>query len=239
MREVEFVVRYEAGADDLMDVFRRFPGLSARSAACYASHDAMWRIDHITGSEAAMEAIDETFLDHDQCNECLDVPNCDTDREYHVLDHRPTVRTVYTYRREVFRCHSIPYHVLDKVGDGVVFESRRSDDEYRWKVLYAGTASVDPLFDAIEADLLDGLSVELSHLRESGTWSADSRTATELSPSQRATLEAAVDHGYYQRPRKVTVSDLAASLDEPRSTVQYRLRSAEDLLVRSFVDRAL
>lgn len=239
MREVAFVVHYDDGVDDLMDVFRAYPSLAAQSAACYASHDAMWRVDHITGPEAAMAAIDETFLDHDQCNECLDVPNCQTERDYHVLDRRPTVRTVYTYRREVFRCHSIPYHVLNTVGDGVVFESRRSEDEYRWKVLYPGDASVERLFDAIEEDLLDGLSVELSHLRQSGNWSADTRTATDLSATQRATLEAAVEHGYYQRPRNVTVSDLAAVLDEPRSTVQYRLRSAEDLLVRSFVDRAL
>jgi predicted DNA binding protein len=239
MREVAFVVHYDEGTDGLMDVFREYPSLAAQSAACYASHDAMWRVDHITGPEAAMAAIDETFLDHDQCNECLDVPNCQTEREYHVLDRRPTARTVYTYRREVFKCHSIPYHVLQHVGDGVVFESRRSGDAYHWKVLYPGDAAVGSLFDDIEANLLPGLSLELRHLRESGNWSADTRTATELSPEQRATLEAAVEHGYYERPREVTVPDLADLLDEPRSTVQYRLRSAEDLLVRSFVGRAL
>jgi len=52
-------------------------------------------------------------------------------------------------------------------------------------------------------------------------------------------LEAAVERGYYSRPREVTVSDLSDELGVPRSTVQYRLRSAEDLVVSQFVDNAL
>ncbi|MFB6103060.1 MAG: helix-turn-helix domain-containing protein [Haloplanus sp.] len=239
MREIEFAVRYEPGADELMDVFHTYPTLSCRSSVCYSSETAMWRIDHVRGPEAAVEALDDVFLDEERCNECLDRPTCDSEREYHVLDRAPESRTVYTYRIEVDRCHSLPYFVLDHVGDGVAFESRRTDGEYRWKILYPGDPSVGELFDIIEENLRDGLSLELSHLRQSGNWDADTRTAFQLSHDQWQVLARAVEDGYYSRPREVTVAELAERLDVPRSTVQYRLRSAEDLVVSEFVRNTL
>lgn len=239
MKEIEFAIRYEPGADELMDVFHEYPTLSCRSSACYSSETAMWRIDHVRGPEAAITAFSETFLDEDRCNECLDRVTCDSTREYHVLDRTPESRTIYTYRQEVHRCHSLPYFVLDHVGDGVAFESRRTGGEYRWKILYPGDEGIGELFDTIETILRDGLSLELSHLRQSGNWNADIRTAFQLSHDQWEVLTHAVDEGYYARPREVTVAELSDLLDLPRSTVQYRLRSAEDLIVSEFVRNTL
>lgn len=77
--------------------------------------------------------------------------------------------------------------------------------------------------------------LELSHLRQSGNWDADTRTAFQLSHDQWEVPSHAVDAGYYARPREVTVAELSDHLGLPRSTVQYRLRSAEDLIVTEFV----
>lgn len=239
VKEFEFVVDYDQGVDPLMDVFHEHPSLSVRSSACYASTETMWRIDHATGPRDALDRFGERFLDENRCNECVTTPDCDTAREYHVLDRQPNGRTVYTYREEVHRCHSIPHFVVDHVGTGVVFQSRRTDGEYRWKVLYQHDEPIGPLFDAIEADLLDGISLELAHLRQSGNWDPETRTAFELSHDQWEVLETAVEAGYYERPRGATVADLAEQLDLPRSTAQYRLRAAEDVVVREFVGNAL
>ncbi|MFB6196602.1 MAG: helix-turn-helix domain-containing protein [Haloplanus sp.] len=239
MKEIEFAVRYERGVDELMDVFHAHPTLSCRSSACYSSTTAMWRIDHVRGPADAIEAFADVFLDEDRCNECLDRRSCESRREYHVLDRAPESRTIYTYRQEVDRCHSLPYFVLDHVGEGVVFESRRTDGDYRWKILYPGDQPVGELFDTIEGTLRDGLSLELSHLRQSGNWDAGTRTAFRLSHAEWEVLTEAVDAGYYTRPREVTVEELSERLDLPRSTVQYRLRSAEDLVVSEFVRNAL
>ncbi|GAB3328181.1 transcriptional regulator [Haloplanus rallus] len=239
MREIEFSVAYEPGTDALMDVFHEYPALSCRSSACYSSPSTMWRIDHVHGPEAGIEAFADVFLDEGRCNECLDQPGCDSRREYHVLDGTPTSRTIYTYREEVHRCHSLPYFVLDHVGEGVVFESCRTDGGYRWKILYPGEQAVGELFDTIESNLRDGLSLELSHLRQSGKWDADVRTAFQLSHEQWEALTHAVEAGYYTRPREATVAELAEDLGLPRSTVQYRLRSAEDVVVSEFVRNTL
>ncbi|MFC6726174.1 transcriptional regulator, partial [Halobium palmae] len=170
MREFEFVVEFDPGADPLMDVFREHPTLTARSSTCFTTEDTMWRLDHVKGSPEALDAFDDLFLDETRCNECLDAPNCDTFREYHVLDRTPNSRTVYTYREEVHRCHSIPHHVHQHVGDGVVFESRRQDGEYRWRVLYPDDRPVGELYDAIEAELRDGLHLDVVHLSRAGNW---------------------------------------------------------------------
>lgn len=236
VKEFEFTVRYEDGADRLMDVFREYPQLHARSTACQVTRESMWRIDHLEGPQAALEALDDVYLDERRCNECLDDPGCDTYREYAVLDRDANERTVYTFRREISNCHSIPYIVVDAIGDGTVFEAVRRDGEYRWKVLYPGEQSIGELYDDIESELRDGLALELSHLKECGSWNAGSRSAARLSPRQREVLERAHEAGYYERPRAVTVAELADELDVPRSTAQYRLRSAEDRVVTSFVD---
>lgn len=239
MKEIQFSVRYEPGADELMDVFHEYPSLSCRSSACYASESTMWRIDHVCGPTAGIDAFDGVFLDEKRCNECLDRAACDSHREYHVLDRTTESRTVYTYRHETQHCHSLPYFVLDHAGEGVAFESRRTNGEYRWKVLYPGDEAVGQLFDAVEGVLRDGLSLELSHLRQSGNWNADTRTAFQLSHEQWDVLTHAVEAGYYERPREVTVEGLSDQLGMPRSTVQYRLRSAEDLVVSEFVRNTL
>ena len=239
MREFEFVVRFEEGADELMDVFHEYPSLSARSSVCVSTHDTMWRIDHAKGHEEALDAFEAVFIDENRCNECLDAPNCDTHRAYHVLDRKSNARTIYTYREEVYNCHSVPHYVVGHVGDGVVFESRRSDGEYRWRILYPDDQPVGELYDDIEAQLREGLHLEVSHLSRVGNWDAESRIAAELSPEHWRVLEEAVDRGYYSRPREVTVEGLSDTLDEPRSTVQYRLRTAEDFIISQFVDAVL
>ncbi|UHH25891.1 helix-turn-helix domain-containing protein [Halobacterium noricense] len=239
MREFEFTVTFEPGSDALMDCFVEHDSLTAWTSVCFTTRERMWRIDHATGTEEALAAFDDVFLDESRCNECLDLPDCDTYREYHVLDESTNSRTVYTFREEVHGCHSVPHYVHEHVGDGVVFEARRSDNEYRWRVLHPDEQPVGGVYDAIEAQLRDGLSLSLSRLSSAGNWNAESRVAAELTPENRAVLEAAVEHGYYSRPREVTVSDLSDELGIPRSTLQYRLRSAEDLVVSQFVDDAL
>ncbi|WP_092893660.1 helix-turn-helix domain-containing protein [Halopelagius inordinatus] len=239
MREFEFVVHFEEGSDDLMDLFSEYPTLTMRSSVCTSTERTMWRIDHVRGPGEALDRFDEIFLDESRCNECLDAPNCHTHREYHVLDRKANSRTVYTYREEVHRCHSIPHHVVDHVGDGVVFESRRAGREYRWRVLYPGDQPIGEMYSAIEDRLRAGLHLTVSHLGRAGNWDAESQVAAELSPAHWETLETAVERGYYARPREVTVADIAELLDAPRSTVQYRLRTAEDLIVRRFVESSL
>lgn len=238
-REFEFVLQFESGVDELMDVFMQYESLSSWSSSIFVSNDHMWRLDHAKGTDEALDEFDEVFLDEGRCNECFDVKYCDTERTYHVLDRRQTSRTIYTLRRDIEECRSVPYFILDYVQKGTVFESKRVDDEYRWRVLFPGDYPIGEVYNTMESQLRDGMSLSLSHITSGGNWNATERVAADFSPEHWQVLQAAVTHGYYERPRAVSVSDLASILDEPRSTVQYRLRTAEDRIVSQFVQQTL
>jgi len=238
-REFEFVLEFESGVDELMDVFMQYESLSSWSSSIFVSNDHMWRLDHAKGTDEALDEFDEVFLDEGRCNECFDVKYCDTERTYHVLDRRQTSRTIYTLRRDIEECRSVPYFILDYVQKGTVFESKRVDDEYRWRVLFPGDYPIGEVYNTMESQLRDGMSLSLSHITSGGNWNATERVAADFSPEHWQVLQAAVTHGYYERPRAVSVSDLASILDEPRSTVQYRLRTAEDRIVSQFVQQTL
>lgn len=235
MQEFEFTIHFDEGVDPLMDIFQAHQSLSARSSWCFATGGSMWRIDQMSGPTEALQRLEAQYVDRSQCNECLDTPNCQTHREYYVLDSTKTTRTIYTYRTEIQDCHSIPYVVVDHVGEGCVFEARRIDNEYRWRVLYPGERAIGELYDAIEGSLRPGLSLELSRLHSSVGWDATARAAAQLSAGHWEALEAAFERGYYTRPREVTVEELADELETPSSTVQYRLRTAEDLIISTFL----
>lgn len=236
MREFEFTVHYDSGADDLMDLFAETPSLYARSQACFANADAMWRIDRIVGPADVLDRLDDLYLDESTCNECLDMERCDSTREYQLLNEGPEHRLVYTRRKEIDRCHSIPYLAVDHVGDGVLLDAERSGHEYVWRVLMPEATPVGELYDAIEAKLRDGLSLELGHVSGVEGWGNDRRECDELSVEERRTLQAAVDAGYYRTPRETTVDELADDLGVPRSTVQYRLQRAEGKVIKRFAE---
>ena len=130
MREFEFVLTYEAGTDELMDEFIERSGLRAQTAACFATERSMWRVDHVLGSESALNAVETRFLDESVCNECLDIVGCSSTREYQVLSDDPEHRVYFTRYEEIRHCHSTPYLAVDHVGDGLLIEAERCGDEY-------------------------------------------------------------------------------------------------------------
>lgn len=75
----------------------------------------------------------------------------------------------------------------------------------------------------------------LSHISEE----ADARfeiDATEITEKQREAVELAVELGYYDRPRKASLSDLADELDISKSAVSQRLTAVELTLIHSLVE---
>ena len=49
-------------------------------------------------------------------------------------------------------------------------------------------------------------------------------------------MTTAVEHGYYETPREIDLSELAEKLDVPRSTLTYRVRRAEAQIAKQFVE---
>ncbi|MGQ4555705.1 helix-turn-helix domain-containing protein [Halobellus sp. GM3] len=237
MRELVFTVQYESGVDRLMDRFIDSPDVRAVSTACFSTTQSMWRVDHLLGSEDALDRIQRVYLDEEWCNECLHAENCESRRRYELLGRRSAHRVIYTHREEVDLCHSIPYLAAEYVGDGVLLRTERQRDEYQWRALLPSGRRLGTLFDTIESRLRDGLSLEMKQLTEVSDWAPRAPVTARLPAEQRAVLEAAVDRGYYAVPRETTIEELADDLDVPRSTLQYRLQRAEQRLIEDVFEK--
>jgi predicted DNA binding protein len=112
----------------------------------------------------------------------------------------------------------------------------RSGATAQWRVLAQDDEKVGLLYDSVSARLADGLSFSFDHLTEIDRWRGDLLAPGGLRAEQRQTLVTAVEHGYFETPREVTLDELADALDVPRSTVSYRLRRATAELAKAFVD---
>jgi hypothetical protein len=91
------------------------------------------------------------------------------------------------------------------------------------------TASRDRIAALGEAFDELGLSYTLDRLYESV------EAASPLSPTQRETLLAAVERGYYDTPREISLTELAEELDTAKSSLSETLHRAEEAVVKAFV----
>jgi hypothetical protein len=239
MREFVFTIEYKSDIDAVADVFIEYPSALSKSIACSINNSAMWRLDRITGPEAAIDRLDHLLLDTERCNECPNRPACQSHREYERLARDATSCTIYTYRSGIERCRTLPTLAREHLGDGLLYETQRRENEYEWRILMRNDANVGRLYDAMQAELPDGLCVNLSHLTEPTHWTDEAITAAKLPYEQRESLELAVEHGYYQTPRETSLSDLADTVEIPQSTLQYRLQRAESWLASKFVTECL
>ena len=234
MREFVFTIQYEPESDPVMDVFIEHSELVSQSLACAVSSDSLWRLDRFGGPDSALDALDSILFESERCEECIGRGNCHGRCEYELVAETPSTRTVYTCRPEMERCHSVPYLATQQLGGGLFFETIRRDRRYRWRVLLRETHAVGRLYDTLQSDLREGITLHLEHYDTPTRWGDQFVTVADLPAEQRVALEAAVEYGYYETPRETTAETIAAALDVPQSTFQYRLQRAETWLATQF-----
>ena len=80
------------------------------------------------------------------------------------------------------------------------------------------------------ADQLEALSIPYSLDRIYG----DVELSTPLTDTQRELLIAALERGYYDTPRRITLTELAADLGMASSTVSETLHRAEEIVLKEY-----
>lgn len=236
MRELAFALEYEPGCNRVADALAAHPGTRIRSLSLHATAERLWRVDHVSGTPDALDAIGEALTDSDYYADCLATDHCGATQATEVLDRSADTLVVYSYWERTPECSSVPHLARDHLGDGVLFETRNEGRHYTWRVIHSGDGDVAAFFADLESAVGDCADMEMLRTADtaalSGTPVADH---DDLSAEQEAAVRAAVEHGYYESPRDVDVSDLAAHLDVPRSTLTYRLRRAEEHLAKRYV----
>jgi len=239
MYDFSFEITYDPGSDEYVDLF--IDRESLRSEAIYSclDPDELWTLESVTGDPDALSAVDELLFDESLDRESISGRECGSTRTTSLLTDEHRRRVAYTYVSDVDFCDAVPLLVAKYVDGGVLFEQTRTDDTVQWRVLLQDDSKIGYLYDTLSAKLGDGLSFSFEHLTEVDNWESGLLPRTDIRAEQREILTVAVERGYFETPRQVTLDELADELDVPRSTVSYRLRRATAELAKRFTTQQL
>lgn len=235
MHEFCFSITYDEGVDPYADAFIEHD--SIRSDAVYSCLEPtrLWRLEVLTGDAAALEAVTPLLVDESLDRESVGERTCEADREHSLLTATGRRRVVYSYLSDVARCDAVPVIAARYISGGSLVELTRRGAEARWRILMQDDETVGMLYDTLGSRLADGAEFRFERLTEVDGWRNTVLASNALPNEQHRTLTLAVEEGYFETPREVTLDELADRLDVPRSTVSYRLRRA----VREVVTNAV
>ncbi|MFC7081533.1 helix-turn-helix domain-containing protein [Halorussus caseinilyticus] len=110
--------------------------------------------------------------------------------------------------------------------DATVLEASGQCDTWRFELRFASNEDVR----SFQADCTDhDISLELRRLHSLTEIDTDDKYG--LTPEQRETLLTALEHGYFEEPRDVTLEELADLLGLSPTAVSGRMRRAEAKLI--------
>lgn len=237
MRELVFALDYEDGCNAVAETLAAHPEARIRSLSLHATAESLWRVDHATGSPAALTAIEETVRNADYYADCLATDECGATQTTEVLEHTEEALVLYSYWERTPTCISVPHIARDTLGDGLLFETVHRGREYTWRIIHSEDGEVRTFMDTLEATLGDCATLEMRRMTAASETPSEAPSLIDGLPAkQRDALRAAVNQGYYETPREIDVAALAEQLDVPRSTLNYRLRRAEAYVMGQHVD---
>lgn len=114
-----------------------------------------------------------------------------------------------------------PFLDLLDEGDVVLVAARGTVGGWEATLRFPDEATLRAFYEASERR---GLGVELRAIN--GGRVGERGAADALTPVQRETLEAALDAGYFDVPRSITIAELAVELDRSQQAVSEALRRA-------------
>ena len=235
MKEFVFALDYDHGCNHIADTLAQHPDTRIRSLSCHVTPTSVWRVDHVSGSPDALDAIEETFLNPDHCTDCLATPECGAESDNTVLDRDEDTLVIYSRWSKARACTSVPHLALETLGDGLLFETTRTERRYRWRIVAPDDADISTFHNALQDELCTCTDIDFVRLTGIDSSSTEIAETSAMAGEQVEALTAAVQHGYYETPREIELDELAEILDIPRSTLSYRLRRAEAHLATSFV----
>lgn len=235
MREFVFDIRYDPGADELIDIFIETPEARSTAFLCSMGNGQLWRLDRITGPAPVVE--EATALLTDPAYNQLSISNrgCGGRRYSDILENGSRRALVYNYFENLVHCDSVPTLTNRYITGGLLFEVTRQENTERWRIFMEDDKKVGLLYDTLGGSLRDGLTFRFGHVRDASGPVLSLFDSVSIRPERSRVLELAAERGYYETPRETTLEELAAELDWPRSTVSYRLRKAEAALVEEYL----
>lgn len=236
MRELVFALEYDPGSNTVADILAANPEATIRSLSCHVTPGNLWRVDHVSGNNNALDRLAETVANVEYYTDCLARRDCEADWETRVLDRIGDVLVLYSNWTRTPSCTSIPHLALDHFGDGLIFKTMWTSRRYEWRIIAPGETAFHVFSEAIEEEIDETTGIDFVRVGDTAVDTTKDSGEEDLTPEQDAAVRAAVERGYYETPRAVEAYELAEELDIPGSTLSYRLRRAEAKLATAYVD---
>lgn len=237
LREFTFTLEYEPGTDPVADLLRDRPALGASTVDLNVGGDAYVRLVQLTGPPEATDRLQTLLEERAYRPRALDERSCAGTSSHYRLECAPRRRLVYAYVEEVRACASVHSIAASALCCGTIVESRARDGREHWRLLVRSDEAVGDVYERIDDACRDGVRVDVGHLCDATTWTADGIVDADVTGTQQQAIAEAAARGYYERPRKITIEELADELDVPESTLSYRLRRAESTLVKQYLNQ--
>jgi predicted DNA binding protein len=237
MRELVFALEHEPGCNRVADTLAEYPDARIRSLSLHATAESLWRVDHVTGPADALADIEEAFLATTHYTDCITSEHCDANQRTQVLESTDDMLMMYSYWERTSDCASVPHMALKHLGQGALFEATKQERKYTWRIVHSGEADVRAFFNDLEETVADCVTIDFQRLSDASSPVETTTETDDLSPKQAEALQAAVEHGYYESPGEIDVKGLSDLLDVPRSTLNHRLRRAEEQLAKQRVSQ--
>jgi predicted DNA binding protein len=236
MRELVFELTYEPGGGPLMDLLGKSSDLTAGSIASFVDRDCCWIVEQFSGANSSeIDRIKRIRCDDDGPKEEMTHTSCNAVRHPTVLERSSSTLVTYLFVESLHTCNSIYALAARRLAPGVVVQSRRRGYSHEFRLLIRSEENIETFYERIKETLTDEISINFGHVGSVDHWNYDSLASVSLSQEQRSTLHSAVESGYYETPREITLDELSETLDLPRSTVSYRLRRAEAALAKGYL----
>lgn len=236
MREFQFSLVYDEGVNDYVDFLRDHGTLRSEALVSCLDPNEFWRLELVTGDRDALAAADPLLEDETVDRESISGRNSQADRHHSVLESDASHRVLYTHATEIQYHDAVPTVAAQYLDGGALFEVVREGATATWRVLVRDDERVGMMYDAVTGRLADAVSVEFDSVERAEGWHNPLAGRVSLPEEQRETLELAVERGYFEEPRAVSVDELASELGVARSTASYRLRRATAALTEAYVD---
>jgi len=234
MREFVFDLVYEEATGPLQQLCTDTTGVSSRGVGGSIDTEEFWRLERFEGPPDALGELTNAGESELLAVEEITPASCEGAVHREVLKRTDSECELYYHLQDIGNCESIPTLAVEYIGPDVLFELERGQNRETWTVMMETDDGVGLFYDALQVSLQEGIRFEFGHIGQASKRRTGLFARKNLPPEQREALVEAVRRGYYEKPRQITLDELSTELDCPRSTLSYRLRSAESRLAKGF-----
>lgn len=234
MREFVFDLVYEETAGPLQQLVSDTTGVSSKGICGSIDADEFWRLERFEGPGTVLSELTNVGEKELLAVEQITPAGCEGAVHREVLNRTDSEYELYYHLRDIGNCESVPTLAAEYLHPDVLFELSRCPNRETWTVMMETDDGVGLFYDALQVSLQEGIRFEFDHIGQASKRRTGLFARKNLPTEQREALVEAVGRGYYEKPRQITLDELSTELDCPRSTLSYRLRSAESKLAKSF-----